>query len=286
MASLLLAGLIVGLTIMKSDEVMASLKHANGYWAAAGLGCYWVNYLFRSMRFCTISSNMLKFWPDAVKATCLHGLAAYMLPLQVGDLTLPVILKTINHTEWMEGGRILIKSRILDVSTLGFCMICSALFAQVHVPVLLRTGWMATGVAMLFSAVWINLMISLGLKLSSPVLIKYVRIFETVSINWQEVVLSMGIWAAIGECIFCAARAVGLALGSGDVVFLISVQLPLQLIPVQGFANAGNHEGGWIAALAILGIPASDSLTFALASHALVLVYVMSLGAIALIARK
>lgn len=41
------------------------------------------------------------------------------------------------------------------------------------------------------------------------------------------------------------------------------------------FANAGNHEGGWIAALAILGIPPSSALVIALASHALVFVYVV-----------
>jgi uncharacterized membrane protein YbhN (UPF0104 family) len=67
---------------------------------------------------------------------------------------------------------------------------------------------------------------------------------------------------------------------------MISVQLLFQLIPIQGFANAGNHEGSWIAALSILGIPASSGLVFALATHALVFVYVVSLGVVSLLIRK
>jgi len=286
-ASFLLAGMIAAITFFKADSVIESLKNINTFWAIAGLGCYWINYLFRSMRFCTISENSLQLWPDAIKATCLHGLATYMLPFRAGDLTLPAILKSINNTSWIEGGRILIKSRILDISTLGFWMICAAVLTRVQIPFSFRAGWTALGLAMLVSPLMISWLISSGLRMSSSVFGKYIIQFQTVSeITWQEVVQSLGIWMGIGGCLFCAARAVGLSLGPGDAVFLISVQLPFQLIPIQGFANAGNHEGGWIAALAILGIPASGGLVFALASHALMFVYVVSLGAVSLFVRR
>ncbi len=286
-ASFLLAGIIAAIALVKSDSVIESLKNINACWAVAGLGCYWINYLFRSMRFCTISENCLQLWPDAVKATCLHGLATYMLPFRAGDLTLPAILKSINNTSWIEGGRILIKSRILDVSSMGILMICAAVLTQVQISFSLRFGWMAVGIAMMISPIIISWLISSGARKSSSAFRKFILQFETVSaIKRQEVIQSLGIWMAIGGCLFCAARAVGLQLGPGDAVFLISAQFPLQLIPIQGFANAGNHEGGWIAALAILGIPASSGLVFALASHALVFVYVVSLGVVSLFIRR
>ena len=286
-ASFLLAGMIAAIAFVKSDSLIESLKNINICWAVAGLGCYWINYLFRSMRFCTISENCLQLWPDAIKATCLHGLATYMLPFRAGDLTLPAILKSINNISWLEGGRILIKSRILDVSTLGFWMICAAVLTRVQIPFSFRAGWMAIGLVMLISPVMIGWLISSEFKRTSSIFRKYILQFQTVSeIKWQEVIQSMGIWMGIGGCLYCAARAVGLSLGPGDAIFLISVQLPFQLIPIQGFANAGNHEGGWIAALAILGIPASSGLVFALASHALMFVYVVSLGAVSLIVRR
>ena len=102
----------------------------------------------------------------------------------------------------------------------------------------------------------------------------------------SKILLSLGIWTAVGVCLFCTARAVGLSLSIGDIWLLITIQLPLQLIPIQGFANAGNHEGGWITALMIIGIPATDGLKFALVSHTLLLSYVLALGLVALFIRK
>jgi uncharacterized membrane protein YbhN (UPF0104 family) len=286
-ASFLLAGMIAAIAFVKSDSVIESLKNINICWAVGGLGCYWINYLFRSMRFCTISENRLQLWPDAVKATCLHGLATYMLPFRAGDLTLPAILKSINNTSWIEGGRILIKSRILDVSSMGILMICAAALTQVRISFTLRLGWMGVGITMMISPLIISWLISSGSRNSSSAFRNIILKFETVSaIKRHEVLQSLGIWMAIGGCLFCAARAVGLSMGLGDAFFLISVQLLFQLIPIQGFANAGNHEGSWIAALSILGIPASSGLVFALATHALVFVYVVSLGVVSLLIRK
>jgi uncharacterized membrane protein YbhN (UPF0104 family) len=287
LASFLLAGMIAAIAFVKSDSVIESLKNINVCWAIAGLGCYWINYLFRSMRFCTISENRLKLWPDAIKATCLHGLATYMLPFRAGDLTLPAILKSINNTSWIEGGRILIKSRILDVSSMGILMICAAVLTRVRISFSLRLGWIGVGITMMISPIIITWLISSGSRKPTSAFKNNILKFKTVSaIKRQEVFQSLGIWLAIGGCLFCAARAVGLALGLGDAIFLISVQFPLQLIPIQGFANAGNHEGGWIAALAILGIPAASGLVIALASHALVFVYVVSLGVVSLFIRR
>ena len=87
----------------------------------------------------------------------------------------------------------------------------------------------------------------------------------------------MSIWAAVGSCFYCTIKAVGLSLGIGEVWLLISINLPLQLIPIQGFANTGNHEAGWVGALALLGISANEGLRFALTSHALLLSYVLAL---------
>jgi uncharacterized membrane protein YbhN (UPF0104 family) len=97
----------------------------------------------------------------------------------------------------------------------------------------------------------------------------------------QGMILSFGIWACVGACFYCTAQAIGLPLKFMEVWLLISIQLPLQMIPLQGVANAGNHEGGWVAGLALLGIPAEQGLSFALLSHALLLIYVLTLGPLA-----
>ena len=116
------------------------------------------------------------------------------------------------------------------------------------------------------------------------------RHFESLVVisgfRWLEVLESLVIWAALGTGLFCTARAVGLPLGFGETWILVTIGMPLQILPIQGIANAGNHEGGFVAGLAILGIPASEGLKFALTTHALVLFYVLMLAPVVLIARK
>jgi hypothetical protein len=70
-----------------------------------------------------------------------------------------------------------------------------------------------------------------------------------------------------------------------ELLFLIVIQLIMQLIPIQGFANSGNHEGGWTAAMMLIGYPADVSLQFALASHVIIFSFVCALGLSSLLLR-
>jgi uncharacterized membrane protein (DUF106 family) len=56
-------------------------------------------------------------------------------------------------------------------------------------------------------------------------------------------------------------------------------------MPIQGFANSGNHETGWTGALLLMGYAAEPALNFALTSHAIILIYALLIGLIALILR-
>jgi len=116
-----------------------------------------------------------------------------MLPFRAGDLTLPAILKSINNTSWIEGGRILIKSRILDVSSMGILMICAAILTQVRISFTLRFGWMGVGIAMMISPLIISWLISSGSRNASSAFRNIILKFATVSaIKRQEVVQSLG----------------------------------------------------------------------------------------------
>ncbi len=158
----------------------------------------------------------LQLWPDAIKATCLHGLATYMLPFRAGDLTLPAILKSINNTSWIEGGRILIKSRILDVSSMGILMICAAVLTQVQISFSLRLGWMGVGIAMMISPVIISWLISSGARKSSSAFRKFILQFQTVSdIKRQEVIQSLGIWIGYWRLFVLCSPSCGAVSGAG-----------------------------------------------------------------------
>ena len=101
--------------------------------------------------------------------------------------------------------------------------------------------------------------------------------------NLREIGLTCGIWLSIALTIWCIAVAMRLYISIEDIILLIALQLIMQLLPVQGFANSGNHESGWVAALVLTGRPMDIALKFAFTSHAILLLYVLLLGLIALI---
>jgi hypothetical protein len=221
----------------------------------------------------------MRLWPSALSINAAHAVAVYFLPLQSGDLALPGILGLAHGRKPTEGVVILLRSRILDVSALGI-WICAAmaLVPQSRVPLALRVAGFGVGLA-LAACPWI-LRHTSRLAPSAPCGIGRALEIAARSAHSSpsELGLSLAIWGLSGTSVFAAARSVGLSLGFGEVWLLLALQLPLQLLPVQGVANTGSHELSWVAGLALLGVPAGDGLRFALASHALILCYVVTLA--------
>jgi len=284
--SLLLAGVVLFIAYYKGPSLFENLKQAKINWILAGLAFYLINYIIRAFRFKTISRQHLKIWPDTVRSVSLHGFATYMLPFRAGDLTLPIILKTISQISPTEGGRILLKARLLDISTLGFWTLLAAIISSINISYSIRAVWFITGVGMCLSPVAVKYLCKLGNKKDAWILRRIATVRHVVQFSRLELLESLGVWAAIGISFYCVVRAVGLPLGVGDVWLLITIQLPLQFIPIQGFANAGNHESGWVAGLMILGVSASEALKFALASHAILLSYVLVIGIFVLFTQR
>ncbi|MBT8375026.1 MAG: flippase-like domain-containing protein, partial [Deltaproteobacteria bacterium] len=121
--SFLLVIFILLIAVYEGPELLEAIKNVRLDWATAGLGCYLLNYMFRALRLRIISVSRLKLWPDTIHIICFHGFATYMLPFRTGDLTLPVILKTVSNIKITDGGKMLLKARLLDLSTLGFWML-------------------------------------------------------------------------------------------------------------------------------------------------------------------
>lgn len=285
LASWLLAIIILGIIIHQGPELWTALHKVRLHWVAAGMGFYSINYFLRAIRF-KIIMRKLRLWPDAVISACLHGFATYLLPFRTGDIALPVILKSLSNSNLFEGTKVLLKARLLDILTLGIWILGASLILDVAIPTMIHILWVLFGASLIILP---NVIKWLGKQVKLRTTGIMYRISEwgsVASITSQEFFISLGIWAAIGACLYCTARAVGLDLSIGGIWFLITIQFPLQLIPIQGFANAGNHEGGWIAALAILGVPASEGIEFALTSHAIILLYVLLLGLFAFTVRK
>ncbi len=283
--SVLLAVFIIGVSVKERQSIIKVLYNIQPRWALSGLLCYFINYFFRALRFKIISGGKIKIWPDSIHAASVHGLASYMFPFRIGEIALPVILNSVSGLPLTEAGRILLKARLLDIISLGIIMLGVAAGSDIMISSFFRFLWISISILMClapFIIKWLwKLKLFAGLKASLSL-----KKFENItSIKFYEIFLTMCIWTAVALCFYYAARAIGLHLKFSAMWVLISLQLPMQIIPVQGIANSGNHEGGWIAALSLLGFTVGESMNFALASHVLILIYVISLGPVALVTR-
>jgi uncharacterized membrane protein YbhN (UPF0104 family) len=284
--SLAVSIMVVYIAILQGPALVSAMKQVRLNWAIAGLGCYGINYFLRALRIKLLLEDRIRMWPDALHTACLHGLATYLIPFRFGDFTLPVILNKAVNLNFSIGARLLITIRLSDLCALGFWIIIAAILIDVLLPARLHQIWVLFGVALMIVPLLLKWVVKMGGRLKGKVWQWAYRWGEGATFGLEVMLLSAGSWACVGACFFCTAQAIGLPLKFMEVWLLISIQLPLQMVPLQGVANAGNHEGGWIAGLALLGIPAEQGLSFALLSHALVLIYVLTLGPLAYLIRS
>jgi hypothetical protein len=172
---------------------------------------------------------------------------------------------------------------LLDILVLGCWLMVAALLPHSSIPTAYKFALLVLGMTMVI------LPIVLG-KLSRRISVQFQRlekiaraVTENSTYNTTEILLSTAIWIASAAMLWCITAAMHITLSMDELLFLIAIQLVMQLFPIQGFANSGNHEGGWMAAMMVIGYPADVALKFALASHAVVLVFVLFLGLMAFV---
>jgi len=283
---ILSVGLALGVIAAASyygRELIAALRTVDRFWLIAGLVSYALNYMFRAVRLFLMSKKQIRVWPEGLHAACLHGFATYMMPFRSGELTLPLTLQATTHLTLAESSRLLIRARFLDLHVLGLLTIFAALTADVDLTRGMRMLWFGMGGLLTFAPHLLRIAAKVGNESPFGWLPGMSRFAIMDTFNPGEFVTSLAIWTTIACCFFFAARAIGLPLSPTQVWLLVTLQLPLQIIPIQGFANAGNHEGGWVAGLVLLGVPASTAFEIALTTHAILLTYVLVLGPTALL---
>jgi hypothetical protein len=269
------------LIIYYKNDVLTLFQGLSHGWVALGVVLYLVNYIMRSLRILLLSDNELRLWPDGFYATCLHGFTTYMLPLRSGELALPVILHKITRMQLIEGSQILVRARLLDMMTIGFWVLTVLILFEIDIPPLIILTWYAVGILLLLAP---PLVVRIGDRMQKfrvTFLQKIGRITGGRAFQWHELAISFSIWLTVAGSFFCVLKAIGLPLSFVQIWLLITIQLPLQLIPLQGIANTGNHEGAWVTGLVLLGVTPERALSVALVSHAIFFAYVILLGGIA-----
>ena len=280
--SIILAVIIAGFFFYNYDKIANILKQISYSWALSGMAFYLVNYTFRGLRLKAVAGSRINYFNEALNFSVLHGIFSYFFPARTGDASLPVLLKSTGKLELKKGVSVLLKTRVFDVTILGCLSLFACAFGAREISGHTQFIWFLAGMLMTSS-----FFIYSKLGAGGSLLLKRFFSFgdpynEMFNFKFNEFFYSFLIWLSVFSSQYCMIQSIGLDLSFSEVVFLSTIQFPLQLLPIQGVANSGNHEGAWVTALVLMGFKADSALSFALASHGVLIVYVLLLGIVAL----
>jgi len=280
--SALLLVLILIIAIYNHKTFVQVMGQAQLSWIGMGLGCYFFNYMTRAYRLWMLSQKQVSFFPAALKSSCLHGFYSYFLPLRSGDISLPLLLRFNAGLPLVQGGAVLFRARLLDLFSLGLLLSGASLFSAPQLQPFVRGIFILTGVSLLVLPYGVIFLLKIGNNKLINALSKRVGEVTVTYPAGREMMVSLLVWFWTGCTTFCVIKSLAIPLEFMDVWFFAAIQLPLQLSPIQGMANAGNHEAGWLAALGLLGITPVEGLPLSMASHVILICYVALLSSLAL----
>lgn len=282
--SLSLLAIIIYISKNYWDSVIEILKTIKIKWFIFGIFFYFVNYSLRALRFhqYLLFDDSIKY-KYLLKSAGFHGFYNYFLPVRSGDATLPFFLNIYCSIPLSSGFKVLLKARLQDIITLGGILCLVVLFYKLQLTGYTRLIFLIFGLFLISGPYLLIYLVRNNLK----ILPKKMRLNLVQNPpdypKVRELLMSLSIWCCTGGTIFGVVKSLDIPLNFLDIWFLISIQLPLQLLPVQGLANAGNHELGWASALKILGVDFNTSVNFALSSHLILIIYVLLLGIVSIL---
>jgi hypothetical protein len=213
----------------------------------------------------------------------------FLLPLRLGELSYPVLMKRHLGYGLLHATGVLLIARLFDLAAVGAVLVGTAAALDV---------WPGAGRAVLvLGALCLGLapfgLVVAGLALR-PWLTALPRIGEATArltagfdaiggyaAGWTAVGLSLAIWLVFGiAAILVSDAAVGtvppavamLGAAAGNIAFAL---------PINGIAGVGPPQAAWVAATTWAGVPWHDAVLSALALHAIVLTSAVVLGVVA-----
>lgn len=278
--------IVLVLVYQQKNELYEILKAIDSNWFLAGLMFYFFNYLTRAWRLQLLAEGGQIPFIVALKTSSLHGYYSYFLPFRSGDISLPLLLKQFTSLPLTIGSSILLRARLLDMFSLGILLLCSIILTiDKLAPKVIFLFCLITAI-LLGAPIFIRQIILKSRRIKKVWFKLFAKDVVQHPMSLRDSSLSMLIWFWTGCTLFSATQAISIPIDFLDIWFLVAIQLPLQLLPIQGIANSGNHEIGWVTGLVLLGNTAEEGLKFALASHSILILYVITLGAIGFLLPK
>jgi uncharacterized protein (TIRG00374 family) len=298
---LLISLSVIGYVLFNLDwQVVYSIfKTADLRWLIAAFAVYLLNYTLRSIRFRLLLNLDEIPFKQLFGVTNLYGMYLYLLPAKSGELSFPILLKSRLNVPLPASTATLIAARFFDFVTVALFLpiVLIAYWDQIHI-------WVRMG-SLLFAGIVLVLGIGLFWLIRNPSRFDKFKPVESntklivvrfwnASINlleslraidqrrgyWRLWLLTIGIWICVQATFYFIILSFGEALTYWQMMVVSIIMVPMTLLPIQGFANLGTHEIGWVAAFALFGYPETTALNIAVSSHIILLFFVILLGSL------
>ncbi len=252
-------------------------------WACGGILAGLLYQTLRALRFALLIERR---WTMGLIATiCLQGTARKLLPAWLGEGAVVWLFHRRHDVTPGSGGTSLLVARAMDLAIVGVAVI--VLVAAGAAPDSLPAG-VGAGVLLLSGVVVLALVglalldarlvhrTSPGWRRSLRDLLRQaaaaVKHARTLHVLRPAAIATVMMWAAMYVQHYAFLSALGFSIDPVQVLWMQLLVVPVQLLPIRGFADLGTHEAAWFAAASIVGLASSAAAVVAIGTHLLAFV--------------
>ena len=279
------------------QEVSTILLSLNWTWVFLAFFVYLVNYLLRALRFRQLLVfKDIPFW-NVIGVTNLYGMYLYLLPAKFGEVTFPALVKRRLGIEISTStGVFSIVARIFDL-TIALILPAALSFYWRIIPVNLKiASAVFCGLILFFFGLFVWLLRNPG-RLSkwlderpstkpniSKLKLFFAGVYRSAQLvdernQYRHLLLNtIGILICVNLNFYLITLALGYSFNFFQIIVVSIIMVPVTLFRIQGFANLGAHELGWVTAFTLFGYPYLDALNIAVSSHIVYVFFVLLLG--------
>lgn len=264
-------------------------------WLLLAFFAYVLSYYFRAWRFRILLSLENVSFFHLLSVTGMYGMYNYLLPAKSGELSLVILLRNRLKISLVEGATSLVVARYFDFLAISLILPFVLVVYLNKLPL-----WIVLASTIFCGLVFISGIILYYFLIRSSAesrlvfhlqafregqfvktLIRIrdglIRIYQKRE-HFRLLLLTFAIWICVYTNFYLVVISLGYQMTYFQVIVVSIFMIPMTLLPIQGLANLGTHEIGWVAAFSIFDQPRSDALNVAVSSHIILLLFVLLLG--------
>ena len=295
--SILFSILIIVYVVCQLDwtQVRLMIVGLKWGWVILAFTVHVINYILRTFRLQIILPLKKVPYYQLFGLTGLYGMYNYLLPIGTGEVTLVALLKYRLQVSVEDGLVSLIASRFFDFSAIAMI-----------IPVMLIFYWHTLPVWAIYSSLIfcvvvliVNLFLFYFLNTKSTfswikfpqqnplagTVVEFLSRFRgglVMILKKNEylrlLIITLAIWLCVYTNYYLVVVSLGYQVTYFQVIVVSIIMIPMALLPIQGLANFGTHEIGWVIAFSIFNQNRDMALNVAFSTHILLLFFVLLLG--------